>query len=473
MYKLTPIISKNIEELLDQKEVLFDAVEKYGSPLNILFPANMNSNINGFQKIFQKYDIDGKIFFAHKPNKSKVFAQQAFQNGVNIDIASVKELQNAINAGFSSNQIEATGPKSKSFLQACIEHEIIINVDSLFELRDIITLSPKQPVRILLRLSNFIYFSGIGYGTRIDRFGIQYSDLSKALDYIEMHRDKLILKGFAFHINDDSLHKRISAIKSILKAVFYAWKLGFDDATIINFGGGFKLNYMNDQNEWDDFLNIVKNYAKGELKDRISFNGDKFGYSYNGQAITGNYLFQDFYNENNKEKYLDKLFSSVLEDFENRTIGEVISENLLELWIEPGQSLLDQCGITIARVIGVKEVKSEKVIFTEMNYTNLDSDRYELFTDPILISSKSKKKNSQGYFISGNLCLSIDLITNHKIYLDYEPEKNDLLVFINTAPYRMDFVESEPLQNPIAKKVVWHDNQLISEQEYISNFISK
>lgn len=471
MYKLTPVVKRNIRELLEKENILLEAVEYYSSPLNVLFPENMSSNVESFRKIFDKYDIDGKIFFAHKPNKSKSFAQQAFQNGINIDVASVNELQNAIDSGFAHSQIEATGPKSKSFLKACIEHDIFINVDSFFELEAIKELASHK-VKILIRLSNFAS-NEFQIASKLERFGIEVSKVDEVLKYLLQNKDNFDLYGFSFHLNNNSLEERIVAFLNIFDALRKAKETGFPNANVLNFGGGFQPNYIEDKDEWDDFLIKLKEFVEGKSSDRLSFTGTKFGYYFDGQAVKGNYTFQDFYNWAPKELFLDKILSRQISSLENCTIGDVISENLLELWIEPGQGLLDQCGITVARVIGVKEVKGEKVIFTEMNYTNLDSDRYELFTDPILISSKSKKNNTQGYFVSGNLCLSIDLIANHKIYLDYEPEPDDLLVFINTAPYRMDFVESEPLQNPIAKKVVWHSNQLISEQEYISKFKSE
>ena len=38
------------------------------------------------------------------------------------------------------------------------------------------------------------------------------------------------------------------------------------------------------------------------------------------------------------------------------------------------------------------------------------------------------------------------------------PEEGDVIAFTNTAPYMMDFTESETLMHPVAEKVaVWND----------------
>ena len=45
------------------------------------------------------------------------------------------------------------------------------------------------------------------------------------------------------------------------------------------------------------------------------------------------------------------------------------------------------------------------------------------------------------------------MITYNKTFPDHIPQEGDLVIFVNTAPYIMDFVESKTLHQNIAKKI--------------------
>ena len=470
MYKLSPIIHSEVETFLTDISEISSLVSKYGSPLNVLFPQLMPENIKDFQTCLDAFDFDYRICYAHKPNKSMVFPAIAKKSGIGIDVASIAELHNALLLGFLPSQIEATGPKSHSFLTACIETGIMINVDSLRELESIGTLSKEKnkSSSVLIRLSNFSSTS-VAIKAKLERFGVEYAQIDRVWKILKNYSQSILLRGFSFHINTNSLQERQIAVEHVIKATLAGQNLGHDQCSIVNIGGGYQANFIKNKNEWDDYLIQLKEYAQGTHPERLSFSGTAFGFFSEGKAVKGSYTFQDFYNATPKTAFLKKILQHQLPEFENRSVSTVIAEHLLELWLEPGQSLLDQCGITLARIIDIKSVKTEHIIVTEMNYTNLDSDRYELFTDPVhLTSALPSSSKPKGYFISGDLCLSIDLIANHKVYLDKQPQPGDTLAFINTAAYRMDFVESQPLHHPIAAKIVVSNNQIQSESDFVA-----
>jgi diaminopimelate decarboxylase len=61
-----------------------------------------------------------------------------------------------------------------------------------------------------------------------------------------------------------------------------------------------------------------------------------------------------------------------------------------------------------------------------------------------------------GVYLTGNLCLEDDLITRRQVFLPGLPAPGDLLAFVNTAGYFMDFRADQALMQPIARKVaVW------------------
>jgi diaminopimelate decarboxylase len=51
------------------------------------------------------------------------------------------------------------------------------------------------------------------------------------------------------------------------------------------------------------------------------------------------------------------------------------------------------------------------------------------------------------------LCVAQDVLQPNTVYPGFIPEHGDVVAFINTAPYLMDFIESEMLLQPTARKV--------------------
>ena len=139
---------------------------------------------------------------------------------------------------------------------------------------------------------------------------------------------------------------------------------------------------------------------------------------------------------------------------------------MINLIIEPGKSLLDNVGITITNITYTKySVNNDLLVGTNMNKSNLVSENKEMFMDPMLISQNVDNKTSKA-FILGNLCLESDLIFKRKIEFDNTPKKGDLLVFINTAGYSMDFNESQTIMQNISKKIVFNNNKIYLDNTY-------
>jgi len=113
--KLTPKKSEITESFLKEKKLIRELIENKGSPLNVILPQNMSKNIEEFDKVIEQNNVNCKIFYAHKANRSKALVNQAESSGINIDVASTDELENALQAGFEPSRIEATqDPKTQS-----------------------------------------------------------------------------------------------------------------------------------------------------------------------------------------------------------------------------------------------------------------------------------------------------------------------------------------------------------------------
>jgi diaminopimelate decarboxylase len=103
-----------------------------------------------------------------------------------------------------------------------------------------------------------------------------------------------------------------------------------------------------------------------------------------------------------------------------------------------------------------------------MNKSNINPQNWELMLDPYIIHrDEDREELDDGVFFVGNLCLESDFIYKHKTFLDKKPEEDDLVVFVNTAAYHMDFGESRTIQHDTADKIaVYGDNQWKKDELY-------
>jgi diaminopimelate decarboxylase len=458
MYHLTPRIVASVEHFLNTYADLMDLPLSFGSPLNLLFPACMTENSRTFLQIFEKHGVQGKIHYAHKPNKSNAFVEQAYCDQIAIDVSSKAELLSALAAGFTGKMIEATGPKNKEFLLLAIQQSCCIAVDSFDELKLLIhfaqILHPTTPVDILLRLSGFCSHSQHVLA-KDSRFGIH---LDRCYDLLELcHSVRLNLRGFAFHIDTTSENEKVTAIENIFHLVLQAQEQGFTP-DVINIGGGFKLNYLAHQQEWHAYTTAIKQSVAGEI-DPLTWNNTGYGFKLMNGQVRGAPNYYQYYNNTAGHLFFDSLLSAPLASFEQRTVAQVMNDLLLEMWIEPGRALLDQCGLTLALVTFVKQsLKGEWLVGLDMNKSNLSSVEDEMFCDPLVIYGSKQTVDdyaqAQGVYFVGNLCQEHDFIYRHKTFLPRLPHRDDLVIFVNTAAYHMDFNESESIQHPIAKKLV-------------------
>lgn len=453
MLHLTPIIHPTIKEFLEKENNVRSYIEQYGSPLNILFPEHIKDSIKSFSDVFKKYAIQGRVYYAHKPNKSQALIKQAAFEKIFLDVASEAELKNALSNGFVGGRLEATGPKNEQFLLLALQHDVLVSVDNMDELHDIVclhaTLSLSKPANILLRLGGF----NMASLAKDTRFGISLDRLPEALAFCKEHQDRCNVVGFSFHLDTSSIEEKVHALTICIGLVQQTRKQGFNNVHILNIGGGFRVNFLEKESEWSAYMAALKESVVSN-KESLSWNNAGLGFRKEQGKLRGDFQFYDYYVSVAQGAYLDNLLSQRFVEDESLSLGAALSELMIELYVEPGRAMLNQTGITVAKVSFVKEsARGELLVGLDMNKTNLNSHEQEMMVDPIIIS-KHKKPNDRGVYFVGNLCLESDFIYKHKTFPAFLPEKGDLVVFVNTAAYNMDFFESHTLQQRIARKII-------------------
>lgn len=466
MFPLTPIIAQDTKDTLSNKQKIQEWIAALGSPLNLIYPKVVVSNLVKFQKVFESHKIKGEVFYAYKANKSVAILKQLAVSNAKIDVASEKELKKALSAGFRGERMEATGPKNTSFIKLALLHGVTFNVNSLQELETIKQL--KKELRIVgstpvfIRLKEF-KSSKIDIIQKDAKFGLSVKEARKAIEDLKNSKH-LDFYGFSFHLLTISEQERIVAIEQSLALTLESIEAGFNPRGI-NIGGGFSANFLKNEKEWQQYISAIKDSLVDPNKPSMSWNQSGLGYWAEKGKIRGSAKFSDFYRSYDQFQELDKVISAKTPTFGR--VGQFLQENMLTLFIEPGRSLLDQAGITLAKVVSInKSLKGETVVFLDMNRSHINSIELEFMSDPVVIASKKKapKSAADGVFLSGNLCLPHDFICRRKVFFKDDLEPGDVLAFINTAGYFMDFTESETIQHPMAHKIAI-DSQIWSLDE--------
>lgn len=460
--KLSARLDALLIECLNQTAMLTDLVDGLGSPLNLIFPSNLHKNIESFRASFTRNQVVGRIFFAHKCNRSDALTRQLSLENCNIDVSSVQELQHALGNGFLPTRIEVTGPKTMELLALAVQHGTWINIDSICELQDLIELSSalaNPPVRILLRLADF-HSEHSRFLNKGSRFGIAVNELEAALSELE-NAPHIELAGFSFHLDTVSVLERTIAVENCLEAFEKAVNRGFAPH-ILDIGGGYKVNYLNHAEDWNRYTSALKEAVLG-TGEQLTWQGNAFGLHSEKGVLKGNFNSYNYYDSQTGDQFLDELLCQKLPNFANATVASVLRDNMIELWIEPGRALVDQCGLTIAKVETVRKASSgDTLVNLSMKRQDVCFLDQEIFVDPIIVSRRPHQNEagrqcpapgSEGVYFAGNLCLESDLIYRHKTFLDKLPCPGDLVVFVNTAGYFMDFSASQAIMQPTARKV--------------------
>lgn len=348
------------------------------------------------------------IFFSCKANKSYALLKTAANQKCGIEVSSYYELIDALKY---TNKIIASGPaKEYKYLSCAIQNKATIAVDDIEELKEIKEFS--KSINIMLRISDLL---GI-----VSRFGINISQIDECLEIISQSKINLI--GFSFHINNYNLDDRVKAIKQLLDII----KEKRLNIKYIDIGGGIPVNYCSKE----EFYNFLKENNKKMYFKEKEING-----------------FYPYYNNLATDKALQYILKNVKKD-----LGKI------EIILEPGRSLLNNCGISIYEIQYLKHLSNgDNIIVTNGNINCLSEQWFntDYLIEPMLYKKVNNKRlNGVIASVAGNLCLEQDMITWRKIKFESMPEKGDLLIYFNTAGYQMDSNESNFHKIPLIEKFV-------------------
>lgn len=459
MLQLGTRVHPLIQEFLVEEETLAAMLRTVGAPLNLIFPQVMTENIQHFRAVFATAGVSYQIYYAHKVNQATGFVRQALHNKVRIDVASINELRHALAQGFHPEKIEVTGPKNRELLTLALHLRVLLSVDNFWELQQIIDLMQaldlSEPQPLLLRVTGF---DDLAYGVRSkpSKFGIPLAEMASVLNLLQSEPHRLELLGFAFHLDTNEEKEKLVAFENCLALFEEAYARGLQPS-VINIGGGFRQAFIDDEQTWRTYERALRESLTGKTPS-LAWPGIHFGYRIESGQVRGIPVFHKYANTTPGHDFLRTFLHSPLPNQQDRSVAEVLRDNAIELYLEPGKALVDHAGITVDTVNFVKRLANDEIIISlNMKRDDLVAADQEVMLDPVILyqgEAATYPKGEFGVYISGNLCLERDLIYNHKTFLERLPQEGDIVAFVNTAGYQMDLSASQGLMKARNKKLV-------------------
>lgn len=435
-----------------RSEGLFDWVETYGSPLNLVRPRTMRCNVEELNAVARQRGLDFRVFFARKANKCLGFVDEAIESNFGVDTASENELRQCLRQCVPAKDLICTAAiKSESLIDLCLQQRVCIAVDNDDELQVVVDRANElgRMARIALRLGGFRH-----EGTKLPtRFGFDVDrdrDLPQRLTSLPV-----MVQGIHFHLDGYDAGQRVSALSVAMDWTQRLRAVG-QPVNFIDMGGGFPMSYLDEPRQWNTFWQEHRRALLGE-RDTLTYRGHGLGLSVEGGRVVGKPSMYPFFQRPVRSHWLAGVLDSVVD---GKSIADRLAELNVQLRCEPGRSILDGCGLTVARVEFRKQnAEGDWLIGLSMNRTQCRTSSDDFLVDPILVPKQRptdrpyERKPMSGYLV-GAYCTESELISLRKMQFPNGVQRGDLIAFPNTAGYFMHFLESRSHQFPLAKNLI-------------------
>jgi diaminopimelate decarboxylase len=430
----------------------------------VVLPDQIAANLERFRSVYGAHRLSGRVFYAHKANRSSALLRRLAATDAGADVASLGELQHALGAGFTADRIMATGPKNPEFLWLAARTSVTVGVDSPDELEQLAALVRAHAlprVRVLLRLSGF-ETPGVRVLSRRSRFGSPVRELAPLLDAVERHRDTVGLTGVAYHLDTTSLTEKAAAFEGCLRALEECRGRGLRPRAV-DIGGGFGVGYLADAGQWERYTSELTAAVLG-TRPPLTWGGHGYGLRAEAGTLRGALGLYPAHRPVAGARYLDELLAHPAASLDGRPLASSLLEHLYDLYAEPGRALLDQCGLTLAKVLEVREQEAGGPLWVRLaaKADDVALEEHGVLVDPVVVPRSTARTDGRARPVAvhlfGSLCLETDLITRRTVFLPRRPAPGDLLAFANTAGYCMDFHATRAQHQPAARKVAaWRE----------------
>ncbi|WP_099827101.1 Y4yA family PLP-dependent enzyme [Oceaniglobus indicus] len=444
---LRPRLEHWMVALLRDPPTLQDMLDTHGAPLNIQSAGPFRCNITNLIECVADFDLPFLPLFARKANKCLTYVDAARDMGIGIDTASYAEVAQSLARGVAGHRIVCTAAvKDRALMSLCAANGVTVildNFDELDLLQDVAQ-EAARPVPVGLRLNGFVR-DGV---TLYSRFGFALRDIPAIAAQLA-DSSVMTLQGLHFHLNGYSAEDRIAAISQALPLIR---DIRPDDQHdfFLDIGGGIPMNYLADTDQWPVWLSELDRALTG-ARAPITQHNDGLGRAPGPDGVSGSVDSYPVAQTLVQEDWLRKILNASSGE---RSIARHLRDAKIALRCEPGRSLLDGCGITVARTAFVKQDShGTSVIGVQMNRTQSRSGFAEFALDPLMVPGPAPRGPATEGYLAGTYCTESEWLTRRKMVFPQGVRPGDLMVFPNTAGYLMHFLESRSHQFPLARNV--------------------
>jgi len=419
---------------------------KHGSPLNLIASEPMRRNVAELNAVANSRRLDFRVYFARKSNKCLAFVDAAKKLGIGLDTASENELQQCLDRGVTPRDLICTAAiKNESLLQLCIAKDVCIAVDNTDELEVVSDLarSLNRVASIAIRLGGFVH-----QGQKLlTRFGF---DVKRDIELVNQLQDFSVkVEGVHFHLDGYDADQRVTAI---LEAIHWIEALRFagHSPAFLDMGGGFPMSYLEDGKQWERFWFEMKRALVGQ-RAPLTYRGHGLGLVSTNEGVIGRPNCYPYFQTPTRAAWLARILDEVVD---SHSIADRLRQTAVQLRCEPGRSLMDGCGMTVARVeFRKKNSDGDWLIGLSMNRTQCRTSSDDFLVDPVLIPTGKPCQNMSGYLV-GAYCTESEFLSLRKLNFPQGVRRGDLIMFPNTAGYLMHFLESRSHQLPLAENLI-------------------
>ena len=400
-----------------------ELAKKYGTPLYVLSETVIAEKCREIRDTFLNKYKKTRAAYAAKAFLTPVMCKIIEREGLCIDVVSGGEMYTAIKSGFPAERIEFNGNnKSIKEIEMAIDYNVgRIIVDGIDELNLIeeVCKEKGKKLNILYRITPGVKSDSHDYivtGKKDSKFGIP---LDREIIYpiIEqaIKSEYVNLLGLHFHVgsqlNDNTSHlKALNITLKIIKEIYLRY--GFI-TTEINVGGGFGIQYTNEDN--------IK----------------PFSY------------------------FLDPMME-MIEKF-----SKELNIERPEVVIEPGRSIVGEAGITLYTVGAIKEIPGIRK-YVSVDGGMSDNIRPSLYQAKYtgLAANKAAEIKTDVVTICGKCCESGDILIKDAQVAPLD--RGDIFAVFSTGAYGYSMA-SNYNKNPLPAVVMVNDGKseiIVNRQSY-------
>jgi diaminopimelate decarboxylase len=463
--RLTGRLEPWADALCRDPALLAGWIDRHGSPVNVLEASPMARNAAELRRAATEAGVELGIFFARKANKALAFVDEALRLGLGVDVASERELGQALERGVPPARIVVTAAvKPAGLLELCAARGPTVVVDNEDELIALSAIAGRtgRTLPVALRLA-----PEPAAGRPETRFGLPAGELVRL---VERHwtaggEARLAVAGVHFHLDGYDPAERVAGLGESFAVVDSLRARGHTPG-FVDFGGGIPISYLDDAGEWRRFWEEHRSAVRGE-REPLTFEGHGLGLSAPAGVVLGRPNVYPYHQQPTRGAWLGRILgASVKPSVGPGTVADAARARGLELRCEPGRSLLDGCGLSAARVEFRKQRRDGSwLIGVAMNRTQCRSTADDFLVDPLLLQpgrgaaavpvpgSGPIDEPIEGYLV-GAYCIERELLTWRRLCFPRGVAVGDIVVFPNTAGYLMHILESASHQIPLARNLV-------------------